>query len=178
MPSTSAAISPISSDAMRVKSAKFLENGAGTYNFDVLIPAGAVIHNIMIAGEALWAAATSAVLNVGDYAVGALVDGSLPIGSAISSNGFFTAVNLKATDLTQGQHIDFNRPGGKQGTYIPFPDPAAGSIAAGSDIHPLQVSDGVDRIIRFNIVSVGAGTAGITFVSIIYSAPAVQTVTQ
>lgn len=168
----------LSGNVARVKTAQFNENGAGTYNFDVFLPAGAVISNIVIAAEVLWAAATSALMDVGDYAVASVTDGSPVIGSAINATGFFNQINLKATDLTQGQHVDFNRPGGKQGTYVPFADPAAGSIAAGSDIHPLQLSDGVDRFLRFKIVSVGAGTAGRTFVAVEYLPPAQVIVTQ
>lgn len=157
----------LSSDVVRVKAARFVENGAGTYDFDVFIPAGAIILDITVAGEVLWTAATSASLEVGDYAC-TITNGVPVIGSAIDADGFFTAVDLKATDLTQGQHINLVQTGGVQGAYLPAIDGGSGAT------HNLQLSDGVDRIVRFEVVSVGAGTAGRTYVSLAYAMPAVR----
>lgn len=161
----------VSEAIMRVASARFVEAGAGTYNFDVFVPAGAIILDIIVAAEALWTAATSAALNVGDYAASE-VNGYNKIGSAIDADGFFSNVNLKATDLTQGQHLTLTRTGGMQGVYLP-------SLLIGSDVlptqfgdvHALQLVDGVDRYVRFQVVSVGAGTAGRTYVALYYAMP-------
>ncbi len=78
-------------------------SGAGTYTGSVAVPAGAYIVDIVLHAVAVWTNAGTATMVVGD-------------GS--DDDGFFTAVNLKATDLTAGQSIDLDMPGGKQGAYI------------------------------------------------------------
>lgn len=155
-------ISNFPQEMVACKSALFVENGAGTYDFDVKVPAGAAIVNIMVQAEALWSAATSASLEIGDYTTA-----DPPV--AIDADGFFTAVDLKATDLTAGQHIDFVQTGGVEGAYVTL-------AAAGA--HSLQRMDGVDRWVRARVVSVGAGTAGRTRVSVFYAQPASVTITQ
>ncbi len=58
----------------------------------VPIPAGATILDIRVHGIALWNAGTSAALIVGDTA---------------DPNGFYDAVNLKATDLLAEEELNF-----------------------------------------------------------------------
>ncbi len=121
----------------------FTESGAGTYTAAVVVPAGATLVDIIIDGVALWAAATSAVLKVGD---------------ATDDDGYFTAVNLKATDLLAGESIDFYAAGGK----------------AGADIANSQVNrrySASARTISGVVTSVGAGTTGRTRMTVIYAAP-------
>lgn len=79
-----------------------VEQGAGDYQMDVALPAGAVLIDIIVDGIALWGAGTSATLIVGDT----------------DDDGFYTAVNLKATDLLAGESLAFALAGGKAGAYI------------------------------------------------------------
>lgn len=125
----------------------FTENGAGTYTGAVTLPAGATLHDIIINGVVLWAAATSAVLEVGD--------GTDP-------DGYYTNVNLKATDLLAGESLSFALAGGKAGAYI-----------ANSQVSPRYSATA--RTISGVVTSVGAGTAGRTRMTVVYSVPATVT---
>lgn len=121
----------------------FTENGAGTYTANVSIPAGATIMDIFVNGVALWAAATSATMIVGD---------------ATDPDGYYTAVNLKATDLLAGESLSFGLAGGKAGAYI-----------ANSQVSPRYAA--AARTISGVVTSVGAGTTGRTRMTVVYSAP-------
>lgn len=121
----------------------FTETGAGTYTASVALPAGATVHDIIVNGVALWDAATSAVMIVGD--------GTDP-------DGYFTAVNLKATDLLAGESISFALAGTKAGAYI-----------ANAQVSPRYAA--AARSIIGVVTSVGAGTAGRTRMTVVYSAP-------
>lgn len=121
----------------------FTENGAGTYTANVAVPAGATILDIIVNGVALWAAATSATLKVGDVA---------------DDDGYYTAVNLKATDLLAGESLSFALAGGKAGAYI-----------ANSQVSPRYAATA--RTISGVVTSVGAGTTGRTRMLVLYVAP-------
>jgi hypothetical protein len=123
--------------------ATFTENGAGTYTATVPLPAGATLHDIIVNGVVLWAAATSAVLIVGD--------GTDP-------DGFYTDVDLKATDLLAGESLSFALAGGQAGAYI-----------ANSQVTPRYAA--ATRNVIGVVTSVGAGTAGRTRMTVVYSAP-------
>lgn len=137
----------------RVKAGRIVENGAGTYNFDVVIPAYAIISDIGVIAEALWTAATSATLDVG------IVDDDV--------DTFYDAVNLKATDLLAGESLSFAAEGGK-----------AGASAVGTLTHWADRYSTSARTIRFTVTSVGAGTAGRTVCYVEYQVPQLETVTQ
>lgn len=122
----------------------FTEAGAGTYTGSVDVPAGAVITDIIVNGVALWAAATSAAMDVGD---------------AADPNGYFAGIDLKATDLLAGESVSFALAGGKAGAYI-----------ANSQVSPRYSATA--RVISGVVVSVGAGTTGRTRMSVIYTMPA------
>jgi len=144
------------------------EDGAGTYNYDVFVPAGALILDIIVHNEVLWAAGTSAAMNVGDYASAANTNGDAPvIGSAIDADGFFAAINLKATDLLAGESVNFTQSGGKAGAYN-----------IGTNTHWGERFSLVDRWIRFSAASVGAGTTGRTACAVVMAMPAWETITQ
>lgn len=117
-----------------VREVTFTEDGAGTYTGSVVQPAGSTLLDIVVNGVALWTAATSASLDIGD---------------ATDPDGYFTAVNLKATDLLAGESLSFGLAGGKAGAYI-----------ANSQISPRYSA--AARTITGTVVSVGAGTAGRT----------------
>lgn len=77
--------------------------GAGVWTGTLSLPAGSRIIDIGVDGIALWDSETSASLIVGD--------GTDP-------DGFFTATDLKATDLLAGEINNIEHPGGKAGAYI------------------------------------------------------------
>lgn len=87
-----------------VKGVKFTETaGAGVYTGTIALPAGHFLQDLLVIGEALWAAATSAVMKVGD---------------AGDDDGFYTGIDLKATDLLAGEALSFAQDGGKAGAYV------------------------------------------------------------
>lgn len=88
------------------KSVRFAETATGTSHVATIpIPAGSVLHNILVIPEVLWGAGT-AVMKVGDTA---------------DDDGYFTGINLKATDLLVGEVLDTSSSGlwgGKEGAYM------------------------------------------------------------
>lgn len=128
----------------------FVEDGAGTYTGAVNVPAGATILDIIVNGVALWAAGTSATMIVGD---------------ATDPDGYYTAVNLKATDLLAGESISFALAGGKAGAYI-----------ANSQVSPRYAATA--RVITGSITSVGAGTTGRTRMVVVFTLPTASTATK
>lgn len=77
--------------------------GAGTYTSTVAVPAGAWIIDIKVWSTVLWTASTSATGKVGDVA---------------DDDGWFTGINMKATDLLVGEELNFIQTGGKEGAYL------------------------------------------------------------
>jgi hypothetical protein len=120
--------------------------GAGTYTGSITVPAGALILDIKAWSTVLWTATTSATLKVGD---------------ATDDDGWFTGVNLKATDLLVGEELNFIQTGGKEGAYLSLTTglrSAAYSAAA--------------RVVSFIVTTVGAaGSAGRTFGAVVYIVP-------
>jgi hypothetical protein len=116
---------------------------AGVYTGSVAVPAGATIQDIIVNAVALWDTGTSATLKVGDVA---------------DDDGYYTGVNLKATDLLAGESISFALAGGKAGAYI-----------ANSQVSPRYSATA--RTISGIVTTVGTGTAGRTRMTVIWSAP-------
>lgn len=145
----------------RAQAVRFVEAGADSYVKDFFIPAYAVLDDIIVYAEALWDAASSASLEIGDFTTAAT-----PV--EIDADGFYTAIDLKATDLTAGQSLAFAFPGAAAD---------AGAYLDGTATHILARMSTSDRYVRAKIVSVGAGTAGRTVVVIQYSAPELEEVT-
>lgn len=119
------------------------EEGAGVYTGSATIPAGAIIQDVIVHAIALWDAATSATMIVGDVA---------------DPNGFFAAVNLKATDLLAGESVSFSEAGGKGGADV-----------AATHINRRYLA--TERTVSIEVTSVGAGTAGRTLMTVIYTVP-------
>lgn len=116
--------------------------GAGVWTGSVSVPADATILDIVINGVALWTSQTSATLKVGDVA---------------DDDGFYTAVDLKATDLLAGESLSFALAGGKAGAYI-----------ANSQVSPRYSATA--RTISGIVTKVGSsGTAGRTRMTVIYA---------
>jgi hypothetical protein len=118
--------------------------GAGTYTGSVTVPAGVTLLDIIVNGVALWTATTSAAMIVGD---------------AADPNGYFGAVDLKATDLLAGESLSFALAGGEAGAYI-----------ANSQVSPRYSASA--RVITGEVTTVGAaGNAGRTRMVVIWSEP-------
>lgn len=130
----------------------FTEAGAGTYTGSITVPAGATILDIKVRSTALWTAATSAAMDVGD---------------ATDPNGWFDAINLKATDLLVGEEISLNQTGGKEGAYLNTTTGARSAVYSASA-----------RVISGIVTSVGAGTAGRTRLMVIYANPTATAATK
>ena len=153
-----ATVSPARPVGLQVLSARFVENGAGTYTAEFTLPAGSTLYDIVVTAEALWAAGTSA---------------SLQVGNAGDPDGFLTAVDLKATDLLAGESISI---GG--GT-----DTAGGTAGAdatvGTNTHIQDRYYSAESTITATVASVGAGTTGRTRVDILfYTDPGAVEITQ
>jgi len=115
---------------------------AGTYTADVALPAGATLIDIIVNGVALWTAGTAATLIVGD--------GTDP-------DGYYTGVNLKATDLLAGESLSFALAGGKAGAYI-----------ANSQVTP-RYADAARTITGVVTTTGSAGDAGVTRMVVLYT---------
>lgn len=137
-------------NAMKMETVLFTEAGAGTYTGTIALPADAILIDIIVHAKALWTAATSAAMIVGD---------------AADPNGYYDAINLKATDLLAGESISFAQTGGKEGADLD--DPAAGAHVRRRQLATARNISGI-------ITSVGAGTAGRTYMTVIYTMPTVS----
>jgi len=100
---------------------KFVEDGSGTsYTATVEIPAGSFIQDIGFVTTVLWDG-TSASLDIGDDD---------------DPNGWFAAINLKATDLLVGEQLSISNAenwGGKNGAYLVAATGRKGRVTAGVD---------------------------------------------
>jgi len=76
---------------------------AGVYSISTIIPAGSYIQDVQVHTDTLWNSGTAATLIVGDSG---------------DPNGFFAAVNAKATDLVANEVLSFYHLGGKEGAYV------------------------------------------------------------
>jgi hypothetical protein len=118
--------------------------GAGVYTASRTLPAGATLIDVIVNGVALWTATTSAAMVVGD---------------ATDPDGYYTAIDLKATDLLAGESVSFALAGGQAGAYI-----------ANSQVSPRYAAG--SRVISGIVTTVGAaGNAGRTRMTVIYSTP-------
>lgn len=118
--------------------------GAGVWTGSVSIPAGATLIDIIPNAVALWNSQTSATLKVGDVA---------------DDDGYFTGVDLMATDLLAGESLSFALAGDKAGAYI-----------ANSQVSPRYSASA--RVVSGIITKVGSsGTAGRTRMTVLWSVP-------
>jgi hypothetical protein len=78
-------------------------NTGGTYTATVTVPANSWIVDIKVYAVALWNSATSASLDVGDASV---------------ADGFYSSIDLLATDLLADEVLAFDSAGGSPGAYI------------------------------------------------------------
>ncbi len=133
--------------------------GAGTYTGDVDLPAGATVVDIIVHQTALWTATTSATMIVGD---------ATTAGVEIDFDGFYTGINLKATDLLLDESLSFAQAGGKAGAYN-----------TGTNTHWTKRYSATARKIRGSVTTVGAaGNAGRTRMTVLYTLPAARAATK
>jgi hypothetical protein len=151
-----ATVSPGGVVGVQLQQARFVENGAGTYTADFVLPAGSTVIDIIVEAEALWTAATSAVIDVGNTG---------------DPDGYFSAVNLKATDLLAGQSISLGS------TQVNGGDGAA-YVIVGTSTHLTRGYSASAQTISAVVTSVGAGTAGRTRVTVLYAVANATTITQ
>jgi hypothetical protein len=81
-------------------------SGSGVYTGSVTVPANAWLIDIKLYNTVYWDNAGTIVMKVGD---------------AVDDDGWYTGVNLKATDIVAGadaEVIDFDNPGGQEGAYL------------------------------------------------------------
>lgn len=128
---------------------------AGAYTVDVILPPGAIVHEVTATAVALWNCTGTAALNVGDYTAA---------GVEIDLNGYFAAVNLKAANLLAGETISSSNTqaaGGVGGVYV-------------AALHNTNRYLALSRIIRFRVTQgAGAvGTTGTTICEVVWSLPA------
>lgn len=117
----------------------FQAAGAHVFTGTIPLPAGSRIIDIGVDGIALWTAATSASIIVGDDT---------------DPDGFFTATDLKATDLLAGEINNLEHPGGKAGAYIASEQRQLFSASA--------------RNVVAVVTQVGASNTGTTRVYVVY----------
>jgi len=121
-----------------------LGTAAGVFTAAVTVPAGATILDILINGVALWNQGTSATGKVGDVA---------------DDDGYYTGIDMKATDLLAGESLSFTAAGGKAGAYI-----------ANSQVSPRYSAS--QRVISLIITTVGTvATTGATRMTVLFSLP-------
>lgn len=129
-------------------------NGDGAYSLSFVLPAGAILHDILITGQALWTAGTSATLIVGD---------------AVDDDGYATAGDAKSVPAVGA-------------TFSLFSEAAMGTIDGAylntdSIVGPTATNFGLyfpaGTTIKAKITKTGTGTAGRTHVAVIYAVPTV-----
>lgn len=124
-----------------------------SYTGTVPIPAGAWLHSIRVTSSVLWNPTGAATMKVGDTAV---------------DTGYFTSINLKATDLVVGEVLDTHSStlwGGKEGAYLNATTGQRGPTSANFGEYYAAGSN------ITGIITVGtpANTAGRTFMIVTYS---------
>src|SRR5678816_1491040 len=124
--------------------------GAGTYTGAVVVPAGATLLDIVVNGVALWNNAGTASMKVGDT----------------DDDGYYTGIDLKATDLLAGESISFALAGGKAGAYI-----------ATAQVSP-RYSATAHTINGIIVTSSTGGTTGRTRMTVYWSLPVATAATK
>jgi hypothetical protein len=137
---------------IQAKEITFTEAGAGTYTGTVVVPAGSTTLDVIVRNTALWAAATSASLVVGDDD---------------DANGY-----IEATDVKAAPSADTNGAGAGLST--------AGSLGATAGVYKGAAGkfNAAEKTITATVVSVGAGTTGRTRVLVIFAVPTTAAATK
>ena len=133
------------------------DSAVGTSTGTIEVPAGSVILDIQVSNVVLWDAGTSTTMIVGDDD---------------DPNGWFTGINLQATDLVVGEilsalHGDLW--GGKEGAYIVAATGRRGRLTAGVDSGNYV---GAATEVIGSVTTVGTvPTVGTTYMTVFYTTP-------
>lgn len=146
--------SPAGTGFVIARTVTFTENATNTlHTGTVSIPAGAQLHDIRVMSTVLWTA-TTAVMKIGD---------------GVDDDGWFTGVDLKATDLLVGEVLSIsgseNWGGTKQGVYLVAATGRKGISTGGSGTGATAATS----VIGVITVGTPATTAGRTFMTVTYS---------
>lgn len=136
-------------NAVLCKEVTFTEtSGSGVYTGSVVVPAGATLVDVQVHGVAVWDNAGNVTGKVGDT----------------DDDGWYTGINMKATDLAAGEVIRFSSSGGKEGVYL---------VQATGFLSPAYSATA--RTISMIITSTSTGgTAGRTRFLVLYSNPSLS----
>jgi hypothetical protein len=137
------------------KTVSFVEDATMTTSTGtVVVPAGATLIDIIVTSSVLWSKASA----------------RFTCGDAQSANGWFTSTNLNATDLLVGERLSaaggVQSWGGVLGTYLVSATGVFGQATA-TKAGPYYVTAG--SVIGVVTVTPGAGTAGRTFMTVLYA---------
>lgn len=118
---------------------------AGTYSTkSIIVPKFATVIDVIVHCVAVWNAGTSATGIVGD---------------ATDDDGYYTGIDMAATDLTAGQSLSFAKTGGKEGAYC-----------VGTATHWTTRYLTAQRNIKLKVTTVGTvPTTGETTLTVIYA---------
>jgi hypothetical protein len=157
--------SPSTPVSLQTSTLSFVEAGAATYTGKIKLPADAILVDLIVVADALWTAATSA---------------SLIIGDADDDDGYIAATNLKATDLLANESLSIGSTqtlGGVPGAYLTVGTSTHTTHRSAAEIGAGATAGAGDGIIIAKVTSVGAGTAGRTRVIAVFSVGAGSRVT-
>lgn len=144
------------------KTILFTENATSTSHVgSVILPPTATLARIVVLNQALWTATGAVTMKVGDTAV---------------DNGYFTGINLKATDLLLGEVLATDSStnwGGKEGAYL---------VAATGVRGPVATNFGAQYVAGSTItgtitVASPATAVGRTYMIVKYSVPTITAAT-
>lgn len=134
----------------------FTEAGDNTYTGTIEIPAGAFLNDVQLVNVVLWDDSGTVTAIVGDDD---------------DPDGWFTGVNMKATDLLVGEVLsarDQDKWGTKGGVYLTNQG-RMGRVTAGVDSGPYYGA--ASEIIGVIACQNGDGSAGRSFMAVTYSVP-------
>lgn len=130
------------------------QSGKTSYVARVPIPAGAVVTDIQVRNTVLWNGASA----------------TLKIGDSFDDDGYFTGVNLMATDLVVGEVLAASSStnwGGKNGVYLVSATGRFGGVQAGNSGNYYGVKDYI--LITITVGTPGTYTVGRTQVTVSYT---------
>lgn len=144
------------------KQVLFTENAtATTHTGSVVIPAGSTLIDIIVTNKALWTGGTA----------------TMKVGDAVDDDGYFTGIDLKATDLVLGEVLTASGStgnwGGKNGAYLVAATGRRGPAATNFGTY----QDAGTTITGVVTVGTPATTVGRTIMTVIYATPTITAAT-
>lgn len=139
---------------------RFQEDGRTSKTGKIFLPKNSLLAGVFIYAVALWTDTGAVTMDVGLYDQN---------GTVVDADGYFAAINLKATDLLPNESLSFLAPGGKQGALLAFSNST--TVDTRTDhITRNFFPDGAE--IR-GVVSAanGDGSAGDTYLVVVHGTP-------